>query len=527
MNRGILVGIAMVTAAGVAQAQSTTAERTRYQATSSHADMVGFVDSLVRRGAAIRVGTMGTSAQGRPIPYIIASRPLVDDPAAAQRTGKPVIYLQGNIHGGEVEGKEAAMMLLRDLTVGSLRPLLDSIVLIVVPIYNTDGNDAFGPASRQRAGQNGPDIVGLRPNGMGLDLNRDYIKQEAPETRAAAALLNAWDPDLLIDLHTTNGSYHGYQLTYAPGLNPNSSPANDWVRERLLPEVRARVRARHGQEIFDYGNFQNQHPDSLTQGWWTYDARPRFGVNWMGMRGRLAILSEAYSNADFNTRVSASYNFVLEILRFVAEERATVRRLVTQASAQRPDSVGIRSDFAPPLMTEVIAELTTTGEGGAGGFARRQRTGQFRTITMPVIDRFVAVRKEAIPAAYLLPPQHAHLVDALRRHGVVVSQLTERWAGAVEGFRIDTLTAAGGVFEGHRNVTLEGRWQPRELAATAGWYVVSTDQRLGVLAAYLLEPGSEDGFVQWNFLDRDLRRGGEAPILRVRRPVVAAMRLVP
>lgn len=527
MRSAVLAGISVVTLAGLASAQSTTAERSRFAATSSHADVVAFVDSLARRGAGIRVGTMGTSAQGRAIPYVVASRPLVDGPSAAHRTGKPVIYLQGNIHGGEVEGKEAAMMLLRDLTMGSLRPLLDSIVLLVVPIYNTDGNDAFGPGARQRAGQNGPDTVGLRPNGMGLDLNRDYIKQEAPETRAAAALLEAWDPDLLIDLHTTNGSYHGYALTYAPGLNPNSSPANDWVRDRLLPEVRARVRSRHNQEIFDYGNFRNQHPDSLVQGWWTYDARPRFGVNWMGMRGRMGILSEAYSNADFATRVSASYNFVLEILRFVAAERETVRRLVTAASAQRPDSVGIRSVFAPPRMAPVIAELTTTGGDGSGGFARRQRTGEFRTITMPVVDRFVAARKEAIPAGYLLPPQHAHLVEGLRRHGVIVSRIEGPWRGAVEGFRIDTLTAAPTVFEGHRNVLLEGRWQPRELAASAGWYYVPTDQRLGVLAAYLLEPGSEDGFVQWNFLDRDLRRGGEAPVLRVRQPIAAAMRLVP
>jgi len=527
MKSAVPIVVALMSVVGLAQAQTTTAERTRYQATSSHAEVVAFLDSLARRGAGIRIGTMGTSAQGRAIPYIVASRPLVDGPAAAHRSGKPVIYLQGNIHGGEVEGKEAAMMLLRDLTVGPLRPLLDSIVLIVVPIYNTDGNDAFGPGARQRAGQNGPDTVGLRPNGMGLDLNRDYIKQEAPETRAAAALLEAWDPDLLIDLHTTNGSYHGYVLTYAPGLNPNSSPANDFVRNRLLPEVRATVRSRHGQEIFDYGNFQNQHPDSLTQGWWTYDARPRFGVNWMGMRGRMAILSEAYSNADFATRVSASYNFVLEILRFVAAERETVRQVIAASSARRPDSVGIRSIPAPPHMAPVIAELTTAGSEGAGGFARRQRTGQFRTITMPVIDRFVASRKEAIPAGYLLPPQHAHLAEALRLHGVIVSRLEESWRGPGEGFRIDSLTASPGVFEGHRTVILEGRWQARELAVPSGWYYVSTDQRLGVLAAYLLEPGSEDGFVQWNLLDRDLRRGGEAPILRVRRPVVAAMRLVP
>lgn len=522
-----LAGMLVAATAGVAQAQLTTAERSRFAATSSHADVVAFLDSLVLRGAGIRVGTMGGSSQGRPIPYAIASRPLVDGPAEALRSGKPVVYLQGNIHGGEVEGKEAAMMLLRDLTLGPLRPLLDSLVLIVVPIYNSDGNDAFGPGARQRAGQNGPDTVGLRPNGQGLDLNRDYIKQEAPETRAAAALLTAWDPDLLIDLHTTNGSYHGYLLTYAPGLNPNSSPANDWVRDRLLPEVRSRMRTRHRQETFDYGNFRNQHPDSLTQGWWTYDARPRFGVNWMGMRGRMGILSEAYSNADFATRVSASYNFVLEILRFVAAERVTVKRLVAEGTAQRPDSVGLRSAFGPPRMLPVIAEITTSGGAGAGGFARRQRTGEYRTITMPVADRFMATRREAMPAAYLLPPQHDHLVAALRRHGVIVSRLTEAWRGPAEAFRVDSLIVSTGVFEGHRGVLVEGRWQGREAAATPGWYLVSTDQRLGVLAAYLLEPASEDGFVAWNFLDRDLRRGAEAPILRLRQLPRAATRLVP
>ena len=177
-------------------------------------------------------------------------------------------------------------MLLRDLTLGPLRPLLDSIVLILVPIYNTDGNDAFG---NNRPGQNGPASVGMRPNGQGLDLNRDYVKQEAPETRGAAALIAAWDPDLFVDLHTTNGSYHGYQLTYSPGLNPNSPPANDWGRDRLLPELRRRMRERHQREVFWYGNFRNQHPDSLVQGWETYEpasplrqqlvrhARPRVG----------------------------------------------------------------------------------------------------------------------------------------------------------------------------------------------------------------------------------------------------------
>jgi hypothetical protein len=505
--------------------QQTTAERTNYGSTSSHPEVVAFLDSLQARGAAIRVGILGTSPQGRAIPYVIASRPLVDGPAEAQRSGKPIVYLQGNIHAGEIEGKEAAQMLLRDLTLGPLSRLLDSVVLLVVPIYNSDGNDALGPQERNRPAQNGPPQVGRRPNGQGLDLNRDYVKQEAPETRGAAELINRWDPDLFIDLHTTNGSYHGYVLTYSPGLNPNSSPANDYIQDRFLPEIRNRMRARHKQEVFPYGNFRNADPDSLKLGWETYDPHPRYGTNWAGLRGRMAILSEAYSHADFKTRVQATYNFVLEILRLMAAERATVKSLNLAATRQRPDSVVIRSVLAPPTMMDVIAEITERAGEGSGPFSRRRPTGVFRTIRMPVFDRFASAKKEALPAAYLLPPQHAGVVEQLLRQGIEVRQLMAGWQGPVEAFRVDSLQVLQ-LFEGHRSVSVEGSWRPRDVAVTPGWFLVSTDQRLGTFAGFLLEPGSEDGLATWNFFDRDLRRGQEAPVLRVRTPLPVPARLI-
>jgi len=511
----VLSVLSVLSVPSIAVSQQTTAERTDYAATSSHADVLAFLDSLARAGAGIRRATLATSPRGREVPFTVASRPLVDGPAEAHRSGKPVIYVQAGIHAGEVEGKEAAQMLLRDLTLGALRPLLDSIVLILVPIYNTDGNDGFGPAERNRPGQNGPAVVGVRPNGQGLDLNRDYVKQEAPETRGAAAIIAAWDPDLFVDLHTTNGSYHGYALTYAPGLNPNSTPANDWTRDRMLPELRKRMRERHQREVFWYGNFRNQHPDSLILGWETYDPRPRFGTNWFGMRGRVSILSEAYSNADFRARVGATYEFVLEILRLAATERATIRGLADRA-VPLPDSLTLRSELGQARLEDVIAEITQPAGEGAGSFSRRRRTGVYRTIRMPVFDRFQPARREAIPAAYLLPPEHAPLAQLLRGHGVRVARLGAGWEGPTEGFRVDSVIAATGAFEGHREVRVEGRWQPRATSVTAGWFLVSTSQRLGLLAAYLLEPASEDGFVTWNLFDRDLRRGRDAPVLRTR-----------
>jgi len=506
-------------------AQSTRPERTGFRETSSHADVLAFLDSLARATSDTRIATLATSPEGRRVPWVLTARPVPAGPAEAHRSGKPIVYLQANIHGGEVEGKEVAQMLLRELTHGRLSPLLDSLVLLVVPIYNADGNDRMGPGAQNRPGQNGPEVVGQNPNGLWLNLNRDYVKLEAPETRAAAKLIAGWDPDLFIDLHTTNGSYHGYVLTYAPGLNPNSNPATDFVRNRFLPVVRERMQRRHGQQTFSYGNFRSQDPDSLRLGWETYDARPRFGTNWMGLRGRLAVLSEGYSNADFRTRIQATYNFVVEVLSLAAEQRLTIKSLVQASSRWKVDSVAVRSMLAPPTIQPVIAEITRSAGEGTGGFARRQRTGVYRSIRMPVFDRFTAARKELLPAAYLIPSRLRSVVDLLRRQGVEVDSLTEPWRGPVQAFTVESLTV-GPLFEGHRTVQAEGRWtgEAGDTAITAGWYLVSTTQPLGVLAAYLLEPASEDGVVTWNLLDREIQPGTAHPILRLRsRPLIPAV----
>lgn len=503
--------------AGPLSGQTTRPERTDFQETSSYADVLQFLDSLSRATIDMRVGTLAVSPEGRWVPYVLAARPLPAGPAEAHRGGKPIVYLQANIHGGEVEGKEAAQMLLRDLTQGRLRPLLDSLVLLIAPIFNADGNERVGPGERNRPGQNGPAAVGQNTNGQGLNLNRDFVKLEAPETQGAAKLIGIWDPDLLIDLHTTNGSYHGYALTYAPGLNPNTTPAAEFVRSRFLPAVRDRMERRHRQRTFSYGNFRSQNPDSLSLGWETYDARPRFGTNWMGLRGRLAILSEGYSNADFKSRILATYNFVYEVLSLAAEHRTTIKSLVAGSGEWRPDSVAVRSVLAPATMQPVIAEITRPAGEGGGGFARRQRTGVYRTVRMPVFDRFQSARNEALPEAYVIPARLRNVVDLLRRQGIGIDSLAERWRVPAQAFIVDTLTV-GSVFEGHRTVQAEGRWSGdlKDTVLAPGGYLVRTRQPLGMLAAYLLEPASEDGVVTWNLLDRELQSGVNYPILRLR-----------
>jgi hypothetical protein len=198
------------------------------------------------------------------------------------------------------------------------------------------------------------------------------------------------------------------------------------------------------------------------------------------------------------------------------EQRATIKSLIQASNRQRPDSISVRSVLGPPTVQEVIAEITEPAGDGTGGFARRKRTGVYRAVRMPVFDRFVAARREAIPAAYLIPPRLHEVVELLRRQGVVVEALTEPWRARTDEFLIDSVSVQP-LFEGHRTVQAEGRWrsEPLDTALVAGWYLLRTEQPLGVLASYLLEPASDDGVVTWNLLDRELQAGGTYPILRL------------
>ncbi len=523
-------------------AQQTRAELSAYTATSTHADVIAFVDSLEKAfpGSFVR-GQIGTSGQGRVLPYLLVSRPLVRDAAEARRSGKPVVYVQGNIHGGEVEGKEALLALLRDLLKAPQPNVLDSIVLIAVPIYNADGNDAFGPQERLRGAQNGPQLVGNRPNAASLDLNRDYIKAEAPETRASLEMFRRFDPHVFMDLHTTNGSYHGYALTYSPSLHPAAmdaalAPAGPWTRDTLLPLIRERMRCRHKLETFDYGNFRGRDDVTSTQkaAWETYEHVPRFGTNYYGLRNRVSILSEAYSHDPFERRVLATYHYVHETLRAVAEHRDVIlARTATPAALPSSAAVALRSQMTTkPFTAPVLVEaLIATGDsiryepGLRRGF---RRSNVFTPVPMPVYDRFEPTLTRGLPTAWLVPVDDSAFVLRLAMHGLELTEIgvNGRSAGTVnvERFTIDSIVRAPRAFQGHQEVRLVGRWQPARLDLRGRFYLVRATPRQALLAAILLEPESDDGLTTWNFLDAKLQVGAAHPVVRITGALPRALR---
>ncbi len=320
----------------------TRAEITNYEETSSYADVTRVIDGLAATSPLVHTESFGKSEEGRDLPLIVISDPKVTTPAMARKLGRPLVFVQANIHAGEVEGKEAMLMLARRLVSGDLKPMTRQLVFLIAPNYNADGNEKVSPMNR--TAQNGPLAgVGTRENGKGLDLNRDYMKLDSLEARALVGLMNKWDPHVLVDLHTTNGSYHANHLTYSPILNPNADARLiDFTRDSMLAPIRAAMLKSHNWRTYYYGNFapedgggrENSRVDPANPGnttWRTFDHRPRFGNNYAGLRNRIAILSEAYSYLDFKGRVEVTEDFVEEIYKSVAANAKQIMTLTAQA----------------------------------------------------------------------------------------------------------------------------------------------------------------------------------------------------
>jgi hypothetical protein len=554
----VLLSVALATAACSHRASTldarrstlqpqTLAEKTNYLQTSRYSDVIAFLDSLQALGAPMARGTIGTSTQGREIPYVVLSRPKVSTPEEARRLGRPIVYVQGNIHAGEVEGKEALLALMRDLTFARGRNVLDSVVLVAVPIYNTDGNEKLAAQARNRNEQNGPELVGERPNGQGLDLNRDYVKAEAPETRGSLAMFDRWNPDVFVDLHTTDGSFHGYALTYSPSLNP-AAPLHAFEHDTLLPLLRTRVRDRHGFETFPYGNFSNEYgadvnTDTTKQGWFTYEQKARYGSNYFGLRGPVSILSEAFSHDPFERRVKSTYAFVREILSLSAEQglswRARADAAARRDSAElllpvaRRTPQPLRSRMitdAPvgPVIAEDLARVADSALTQPGVPRGLRRTGRLRTVNIPIADRFTPTMERALPAGgYVLDASQGAAVRLLRLHGVPVYQLDEPLNVDAELFTVDSVITASRAFQGHHEVRLTGHWRTERWRVPVGSYLVPAGTRADLRAFQLLEPESDDGLATWNVFDAALKAGRDFPVVRTETRAPGARHRVP
>lgn len=537
-----MVGVTLASWGTFAQTPDlrTRAETSNYEETSTSDDVQRIVAGLASSSPLVHTESFGKTAEGRDLPMMVISSPRVLTPLAARKLGRPIVFVQANIHGGEVEGKEAILMLARRLVSGDLSPLAKQLVIIIAPNYNADGNDKV--SVQNRTSQNGPVAgVGTRENGKGLDLNRDYMKLESAEARALVGLMNRWDPHVLVDLHTTNGSYHGFHLTYSPVLSPNAdSRLIDFSRDRFLPAVRKAVADKHRFRTYYYGNFapeggggrESSRVDPANPGnttWRTFDHRPRFGNNYAGLRNRIAILSEAYSYLDFKGRVDVTAAFVEEIFNAAAANARRILQITAQADrmftappTSRATQLGV--DFqvrALPNLVDILVGDVTKQRNPRSGKEMLQMTGMAAPVKMKDYGVFAATSTRTLPRGWLIPKAHAEngrmaaAIDRLKWHGIKVRTVGADSRVLVERFLIGEVVRAERAFQGHRETRLRGAVQKAQLSVAPGALYVPANQPLARLAFYLLEPESDDGFVTWNIINEGLAAGETYPIYRV------------
>jgi hypothetical protein len=367
------------------------------------------------------------------------------------------------------------------------------------------------------------------------------MKLDSAEARALIGLLNRWDPHVAVDLHTTNGSYHGYHLTYSPTLNPNADARLiALARERVLPAVQQAVQKKHSFRTYYYGNFasesgmarENARVDPANPGdtiWRTFDHRPRFNNNYVGLRNRLAILSEAYSYLDFRGRVRVTEVFVEEALHAVVANASRITALTAQLDQEarnytngKAPAFGVEFKLAAlPSPVDILVGDVDKKPNPRSGRDMLVMAERAVPVKMKDYGVFEATRTVQLPRGWLIPRAHvdssayAAAIERLRLHGLQVQRVAADAEIAVERFIIDSYTRAPKPFQGRNEARLGGKHEVAKLSAQEGALFIPANQPLARLAFYLLEPESDDGLVTWNLIEADLAPGATYPVYRV------------
>ncbi len=495
---------------------ATPCESSGLTRSPSYADTMAWLRRLAAATPDISLTTIGRSAEGRDIVMVVAARDVEHTPAALLASGRPVVLVQAGIHSGEIDGKDAGMMLLRDMTVlGTRRALLDRVSFLFVPILNVDGHERR--SAFNRINQRGPVQMGWRTNARNLNLNRDYTKLETEGVRAVVAVINRWQPDLYVDVHVTDGADYQYDVTWGAvpdyGWSPRSSR---WIEDTMAPTVNRELREQGhlpGPFVFAIDG------DDPAGGNGVWMPGARFSNGYGAARHLASVLVENHSLKPFDRRVLGTYVFLDATLRVVGEHGAGLREANRADRASRPDPVvlswsggeGARRETRPfkGIRSEHVASPISGGEVVRWTGRPVDEEVVFSFESLPAV---VATR----PDAYYIPAAWSDIADKLRLHGIEVQTLTEPTSIDAEVYRLPeaalddggaAFDRGGAVYEGRVRVrpgTIEREHVTLDLPA--GSFRVDTDQPLGTLAVILLEPDSPDSFFQWGYFLQILSR---------------------
>jgi hypothetical protein len=512
----------------------TPAEISDYRTTPRYDETMAYVRRVAAAAPGqVKVTSFGKTGEGRDLIAVIVSRDGVFDPAALHRANRPIVLIQNAIHAGEMDGKDSCLALLRDMVITKTQArLLERAVVIMIPIYNADGHERFGPYNR--INQNGPEEMGWRTQARNLNLNRDYMKADAPETRALLKLIQEWLPDFFVDDHVTDGADYQYDTTYAIDSGPDVDPAlSRWIREQLKPYIEKSVSAT-GHVIGEYVGVGESNPG---RGLVVGQDTPRFSTGLMILENRPGFLVEMHMLKDYKTRVTGNYELLRALLEVINRD-ADALLLMNREADTATVLAGLRYDAAAQFPLRLAATEASVPFHFLGykrvvelsevsGVPYTRFTHEPENIDIPLHNDLKATLSVAPPRAYIVPAQWTSVIDVLSAHGLRMLRTTAPWSAEVETYRCGAkwserpyegrhVLAGGSEFapsSGTSPLTCESVRET--MAFPAGSAVVPMDQRAAKVAIHWLEPQSPDSAVSWGFFDAifEQKEYGESYVL--------------
>lgn len=505
----------------------TIPEQTNYTRTASHMQMLEYISKLVWNSEYMHIERLFISDLRRIAPLIILSNPRVTTPEQAKESGKTIVYIQGNIHPSEAEGKEAILMLLRDIALGKHSHLLDKLIILLAPDFNPDGNEAW-EVTNTSTFSGTPHIQSIRHNAMDADVNRDAIKMETLNMQGLYEnVLNKWDPTVFLDLHSMGRVQHGYSILYAPSYTPTAHPVpREYTQYTMLPALKEMAETEYGCMFYTHADYdwQKWPPEVWDPVAGGYSVEAKFIVNAVGLRNRLSILTETPGHVGFEKRIYASYAFCHCLLEYVYENGIELQKLCSESDKdvikkvkEKASSGGLRNWvegeyteqdkpcdlYAYPTRKEEYIPGTSIinhwiGEG------EPQLIKGVRDLTKPK-----GTKDSIVPRGYVFYEELGGVAEKLLAHGVEVTQLEEPVVLDGYEFIVDEFEEIKkGWIRLYEMTKLTGGWYKTTKTYPAGSYHVEMAQRLANVAFYCLEPEVGDGLTGWNYLNDYLKKRG-------------------
>lgn len=473
-------------------------------------ETLNFSQQLADASPYLYYTSMGTSHQEREIPLLILDLEGSFCPQEAQQKGRTIVLVQAAIHAGEPVGKDAGLLLLRDIVIHQKHhDLLQSTTLLFIPILNVDGHERFGPYNR--INQNGPELMGWRTNALNLNLNRDYLKADSKEIRAFLNLWQAWEPHFFIDTHSTNGGDYQYTMTYAMDIFGSADEnLKDWMKDLYIPYMEKAMEA-EGYPIFPYVTYRSWHDprSGLRSG----TGHPMFSNGYVSELNRPGLLLETHMLKPYKLRVESTYLMILHTLAMLQQDQQLKR--ITEEADRHTASAQFRQQ-PYPLRFENTSDSTIVDFLGveyhkkqstlSGGNWFIYQSDKPVTYQIPWFNVNVPILKVQLPEAYIIPVEHQEVIDRLAAHGVEMNRIAHDTIIDVEMYRFSDVQLASRSNEGRQTARFNVNPVAERRLFPAGSVLVSMAQPRARIIAHALEPMAPGSFAYWGFFNAAFER---------------------